>query len=350
VILSNKPDIAIITPEELKVFERVWIEDKTQQAMNYGQIADFVKEQIEQGKSTLVILNTKKDANIVYEQCKPIKCKKAFLTTDLCPAHRLNILDQLKMNLTSENKQTTLCVSTQLIEAGVDISFDCVIRAEAGLDSIIQAAGRCNRNAENPKPQSVYVIDIQDEKLERLPEIKDGKDKTAQVFHENKGKNLLSDEAIKKFYEYYFFEQRSKMDYNTKDGKTTIYNLLNDNTIGAVAYRNRNNKSYDGLPCAFQTAADEFSVIEGGQTGIVVPYGDALELVGDFQRCYDPKRKMRILKQLQKYTVSVYSHTLTTLEKAVTIVDDTFYLLNSDYYDSKEKGLLLEADLQFLNY
>lgn len=174
VLLSDKPDIVSITQDELKVFERVHIEDKTQPKMDHEQIAGLVKAQIEQEKSTLVILNTKGDARKVYEECRSIECEKAFLTTDLCPAHRLNVIGRLRKNLAPETKRLTLCVSTQLIEAGVDVSFDCVIRAQAGMDSIIQAAGRCNRNKEKPTPQSVFVIDVQNETLSRLPEIKDG--------------------------------------------------------------------------------------------------------------------------------------------------------------------------------
>ncbi|MFH2058776.1 MAG: CRISPR-associated helicase Cas3' [Pseudomonadota bacterium] len=347
VLLSEKPDIVSITSKELDIFERVQIEDKTGVAMDHEQIAALTNTQIKQGKSTLVILNTKSDARKVYEQCKPIKCDKVFLTTDLCPAHRLNILERLRKNLDSKTKRLTLCVSTQLIEAGVDVSFACVIRAKAGMESIIQAAGRCNRNKENPIPQSVFVVDVQNEMLSRLPEIKIGKDITARVFSEKQSNNLLSVEVIGQFYDYYFYAQKDKMDYSIKGGKTTIYSLLNDNPLGTVAYRNRNITAYNGLPCAFQTAAKEFSVIDGGQIGVVVPYGDAMQLVGEFQRSKDPKKKMRILNRLQKFTVSVYSHSLDRLGQAISPVDDTFLLLSPDYYDSKEQGLLFEKKFSF---
>ena len=349
VLLSDQPDIFSITPEELKVFERVHIDDETRSEMDHEQIAALIRTQIEQGKSTLVILNTKGDARKVYEQCRSIKCEKAFLTTDLCPAHRLKVLERLRKNLGHEDKRLTLCVSTQLIEAGVDISFECVIRAEAALDSIIQAAGRCNRNKENPVPQSVIVINIKNERLLGLPEIKDGKEITARVFRENHDKNLLSDEVINAFYTNYFYQQKNKMDFNTKNGKTTIYSLLNDNKLDKVAYANRHNKEYTGLPAAFQMAADEFSVIDGGQIGIVVPYEDAMKLVNQFKKANNPKDKMSILKQLQRYTVSVYLNSSDVLKEVVCIVDDTFYLLHPDYYDTLEQGLKCEAMFSFLN-
>ena len=349
VLLSGKADIVKIPSDKLRFFERVRIVDKTQSAMNHGQIAALAKEQIEQRKSTLVILNTKGDARKVYEECRSITCEKAFLTTDLCPAHRMNVLDRLRNNLDPKIKRLTLCVSTQLIEAGVDVSFDCVIRAQAGLDSIIQAAGRCNRNKENQTLQSVFVVDVQDENLSWLPEIKDGKDVSARVFREEEGVSLLDDKVIARFYEYYFYAQKNKMDFSVKDGVTTIYNLLEKNSLGAVAYRNRNNKDYTGLPCAIQTAANEFSVIDGAQTGVVVPYGDALKFVDEFQRNYVPKEKIRILKQLQRYSVSVYSNSLDNIKQAASLIDDTFYLLSPDYYDANELGLRREAMFSLLN-
>ncbi len=350
VLLSDKPDIVSITSDELKIFERVHIEDKTQSAMNYTQIAALVKEQIELRKSTLVILNTKNDAHNVYEHCKAFECEKAFLTTDLCPAHRLYILDRLQKNLALETKRVTLCVSTQLIEAGVDISFDCVIRAAAGMDSIIQAAGRCNRNKENQMPQPVLVVNVLNEKLSWLPEIKDGKEVTERVFREKHGANLLSDDVITQFYDYYFYNQKNRMDYSIDlKGKLTIYNLLNNNKRGIKGYENRNKIPYIGLPSAFRTAADNFSVIDGVQVGIVVPYGNALELVNEFLACYNPKEKMRILKQLQKYTISIYENSLDEIRQAISIVDDTFYLLSPDYYDVEEQGLKREAMFSLLN-
>jgi hypothetical protein len=80
-----------------------------------------------------------------------------------------------------------------------------------------------------------------------------------------------------------------------------------------------------------------------------VPYGEALKLVDEFQRSYEPKEKMRILKQLQKYTVSVYSNSLNEIKQGASLVDDTFYLLSPDYYDAEEQGLKREAMFSLLN-
>ncbi|NLB56607.1 MAG: hypothetical protein GX811_12760 [Lentisphaerae bacterium] len=220
------------------------------------------------------------------------------------------------------------------------------------MDSIIQAAGRCNRNRENATPQSVFVVDVQDEKLTYLPEIQDGKAITARVFRENQNSNLLSENVIAQFYDYYFYAQKNKMDYSVLNERTTIYSLLNDNPLGTATYQSINNKIYTGLPCAFQTAAEAFSVIEGAQIGVVVPYGEALKLIDKFEKYSNPKDKVRILKQLQKYTVSVYADVLKKLEyaeRAVEKIDETFYLLSPNYYDAEEYGLRRKALFSLLN-
>lgn len=348
VLVSQNAELVNLSHDELEIFERVFVDDKTKVPMTYEQIADLAKTQLISGKSVLIILNTKTDAKEVYANCNTpeLQCEKAFLTTDICPDHRVKIFNRLRTAL--NKKRLTLCVSTQLIEAGVDITFDCVIRAEAGLDSIVQAGGRCNRNSEYSKPQPIFVVDVRDENLSRLPEIADGKTKTARVFREQKHKNLLGATSLDLFYQYYFFEQKNKMDYTTKDGRTTVYNLLNDNLLETQTYKDRHGAPYTGIPSAFRTAADYFSVIDGGQTGIVVPYDESPALVAEFQKSFSPTEKIQILKRLQKYTVNVYPHTLSQLIDmgALCTIEDTFYFLNSDWYDVNEQGLLVESRLQ----
>lgn len=72
----------------------------------------------------------------------------------------------------------------------MDISFNCVIRLQAGMDSIVQAAGRCNRNGEN-KLESVYIVNLLGEKLHRLKEIETAKRATESLLQEVKIKNII---------------------------------------------------------------------------------------------------------------------------------------------------------------
>ena len=140
----------------------------------YAQTADFAMEKAEAAKSVLLIVNTKEAAKTIYALLKerlPKDVTIVHLSTQMCPSHRKSVLAALKKHLDKGDR--TVCVSTQLIEAGVDISFETVIRSLAGLDSIIQSAGRCNRNRETALGQ-VYVIRIADENISRIQAIKTG--------------------------------------------------------------------------------------------------------------------------------------------------------------------------------
>ncbi|HBN85210.1 MAG TPA: CRISPR-associated helicase/endonuclease Cas3, partial [Clostridiales bacterium] len=117
----------------------------------------------------------------------------------MCPAHRLATIKTIK----EKKQQRVLCISTQLIEAGVDISFNCVIRAIAGLDSIAQAAGRCNRNGEDPYGKNVYIVNLAEENLSMLPDIKCGADITYRILAESPS-DLLSPAVIQRYYKEYF--------------------------------------------------------------------------------------------------------------------------------------------------
>lgn len=348
--LTANPSLVALSENKRNTFRRVHISNQSAVPYMFDDIAELAKHNILAGKSTLIILNTKTSANEVYKLCKgmDLGCPHVLLTTNLCPAHRKAKLGQITGRPKGDN---ILCVSTQLIEAGVDLSFDCVIRAAAGLDSIVQAAGRCNRNGEHAEPQTVYVVDAVEEKLERLPEIADGKEVTKRIGRELHGISLLHHDALELFYYYYFFNHQEKMSYPVEQGTRSLYSLLNDNPLATQAYKDQNNgQPYKGLPAAFQSAADHFSVIDNGQVGIVVPYGNAMEHIARFQTEYDPVKRPRLLQQLQQFSVNVFSQTLGYLleAKAIHPINDSFYLLSPDWYDD-EYGLMKEPKPKFLN-
>ncbi|NPV91075.1 MAG: CRISPR-associated helicase Cas3' [Firmicutes bacterium] len=115
---------------------------------------DELAEKLLNHKQVLYIVNTKKHARLLYQR---ISGDDSFhLSTRMCPAHRSSVLAEIKRRL----KEGAACrvVSTQLIEAGVDVDFPVVYRSMAGIDSVAQAAGRCNREGILPNGQ-VYVFD-----------------------------------------------------------------------------------------------------------------------------------------------------------------------------------------------
>ena len=102
----------------------------------------------------------------------------------MCPQHKLDTLKEIKRALKKREKKI-ICVSTQVVEAGVNFSFGCVIRSKAGLDNVIQAAGRCNRHKELGKMGAVYIVQMSDdaEHLEHLREIRDAQAALQKVLH-----------------------------------------------------------------------------------------------------------------------------------------------------------------------
>ena len=100
-----------------------------------------------------MVCNTKKEAAFLFESLQAENCRCFHLSAAMCVQHRRETLQALQSALDkpSADRQRVVCVSTQVIEAGVDISFQRVIRFSAGMDSVVQTAGRCNRHAEPPR-------------------------------------------------------------------------------------------------------------------------------------------------------------------------------------------------------
>ena len=101
----------------------------------------------------------------------------------MCPAHRKESLTRLGRLLSPDSGSAVLCISTQVIEAGVDVDFGSVIRFTAGLDSIAQAAGRCNRHGERATGR-VSVVNAAEDASEMIQDIRIGKQVAERVFYE----------------------------------------------------------------------------------------------------------------------------------------------------------------------
>lgn len=264
----------------------------------------------------------------------------------MCGEHRREQLALLKKLLKSRKK--VICISTQLIEAGVDISFACVVRAMAGLDSILQAAGRCNRNGEAPELQPVYTYPIQNERgIEKLRDIQIGKEITQKIIRENPDADYLDEHILNEFYQYYFYMRVGEMDYHTKDG-ATVYDMLSCNDNGRGNYKNRTGQAYSNcLAQAFDKVGKHFFVIPDLTRTVVVYHGESEKLLDAFKTA-DMGEKIKLLHLLQDYTVGLFDYEFGNLEKAraISLFDEEFgiYVLNREYY-SQEYGVNKNAEM-----
>ena len=307
---------------------------------SYTELAAFVMDK--HRRSTLIIVNTKAAAKFLYEELKQNGEPVLHLSTSMCGIHRDKVIEELRRRL--RDNEPVLCVSTQLIEAGVDISLECVIRDVAGLDSIYQAAGRCNRHGEFGETKNVYVINIAGENLSKLPDIKIGAEITMRLFAEGSAEDLDA------YYQYYFYARKDIMDYPIKGGGS-IYDLLASNAQGRGAYKNRKDK-FDTKPpallAAIRSAAEAFYIIERGGKDVIVPYGEALELVEQYTKSYKDGEKRELLRKLGRFSVTLYPYQIEYLDKkGVLCPQEGLVVLEKGFYDS-ERGVDLEGQKDFL--
>jgi CRISPR-associated endonuclease/helicase Cas3 len=201
-------------------------------------------------EQVLCIVNNRRHARALYNSIADLAGVR-HLTTLMYAKHRRSVLREIRQQL-KEGRPSRL-VSTSLIEAGVDIDYPTVLRAEAGLDSIAQAAGRCNREGKHPTEDShVLVFATANDDWAPPHELK----QYAQVFRgilQQHGNDLLAPEAIKAYFTHLYWQKgESELDV------AGVIDLL------------RKRSTYKSLP--FETLAGAFRFIESTTKPIIVPF------------------------------------------------------------------------------
>ena len=326
---------------------------------NVEEAGAFLLEQFQTTPSCLFIVNTKKWAQELYQYCQRqnVPPEALFhLSTHQCAAHRKAIFDTIKARL--KNKQPVICISTQLIEAGVDISMACVIRALGGLDSIAQAAGRCNRHGEKDGKGQGWVLNLQEQDFTRiLPDIQAGKTHAERVFRDFAGQDILQPEAMKRYFEYYFYQRSDEMLYSVKNSATgSLLDWLSDNKNNPGSNININNRRTGKIQLlmqSFKSAGRAFQAIDAPTHAVIVPYGEGAELIAKLCGEWDPKEMYDAKKKAQRYSVNVFPNVWGKLQKEnalyETIEGSGIYYLNERYYND-EFGLSLDETSEMIFY
>ncbi|WKZ38399.1 MAG: CRISPR-associated helicase Cas3' [Anaerolineales bacterium] len=346
--LTIKPEQRIIQSEE-KLFERlkrVEVFDKRKVGgWSAEEVAELAEGQLQEKGSVLVVVNTKKSARALYQAIanRKIPCIHLYhLSTNMCPAHRLKMLNKIKGKLKSKTAKPVICVSTQLIEAGVDIDFGAVIRYLAGMDSIAQSAGRCNRHGVREGLGNVWIVNPQGENIDRLKDIVIGADNAQRVLDDFKGNpNLIGLEAMAAYFKYYYYVRKDEMRYKVgvkEIGRDDdLFNLLSLNTLSVGAYQGTHKTAPElAFPQSFQSAAKAFRVIDSPTRGVVVPYQEGDEIIKDLCRAPELEKEYKLLKRAQRYSVNLFQRDFDNLYKAGAIYEvqkgaGVFYL-DKQYY------------------
>jgi CRISPR-associated endonuclease/helicase Cas3 len=367
--LTIPPENHIVQNEQ-KLFEglrRVEVMDQRKPGgWTWSEIADLAERALREKGSVLAVMNTRASAQALYREVKArISAYVYHLSTNMCPAHRLNVLRRVRARL--KYKRPVICVSTQLIEAGVDIDFGAVIRALAGLDSVGQSAGRCNRHGLRDEPGSVWVINPQEEDLGRLPDIKVGREKAQTVLDEFKedparfGGDPIGLQAMADFYRYYFTVRERELDYLVGNDSPVgrdddLYNLLSTNTL-ALDEHGRTNLGEAPpdmlLRQSFKAAANSFRVIDTATQGVVVHYQGGQNIIADLCSAPDLEIQYKLLRRAQRYSVNLFKHQFDELSKIGAIqevqpgvglyyLDEQYYSQEFGWSDEPVKGLTVQ--------
>lgn len=286
---------------------------------------ETIAENASRCKNALIVVNTKKTAAELYNL---VQGEKYHLSANMTPAHRSRVIEVVRNKL--ENGEHITVVSTSLVEAGVDLDFNTVFRQLSGLDSILQAGGRCNREGKDDKGY-VYVFDI-DETYRKGSDLSMRINKTKGLLE--KYQDITSYDCIKEYYDGIFDFNQSRIAENS------------------IAKYNEQSNSFDRqglmLPYSipFRSYAMQFEYISADTISIVIddPNDQTCHEIVETLRNGD----MSVRRALQKYSVSVYMNVFKDLYSQGVLNDHgtgIFILENQSYYNN-ETGLTTEAAMQ----
>lgn len=345
--LAQPAKLTEIPREAVEAFKRVEIKACLKNGGYSGEeLGSFVWDRASETDSLLVIMNTKQSALTVYREVlrRPdVGFRVYYLSTRLYAAHRKETIEEIRECLAAGEK--IIVISTQLIEAGIDFDFNCVIRALAGMDSVVQAAGRCNREGRREKGMT-YIVNPDDnlENLTHLKDIREGArqtdrllcefEKTPEVFD----CDLLSDKGIHMYFQNYFWMRQKEMLYPISGvSEYTLFDLLSDNCSLVTSAVKHNKYKPKALNQSFRTASEYFQVIEEGGDPVFVRRNRGKEIWEEVQRARDYGNVKELLKEAQQYVVNVMPHELRKLGEGRGVIqwDDRMemYVLNEMYYD-----------------
>jgi CRISPR-associated endonuclease/helicase Cas3 len=292
------------------------------------QTDEQVVERLSDEPAVLCVVNTRPHAAALYDALVAKAGKEGcyHLSTFMCAQHRRERLAEIRGRL-KEGRSCRL-ISTQLIEAGVDVDFPVVYRAPAGFDSIAQAAGRCNREGRLEKDGlptlgRVYVFDT--EKQPPIGLLRDAAQCGRELFERHP--DPLIPAAVEDYFRLLYWQKKTAWD------KHDVMGALADDLTRAE------------LILQFREAAKRYQIIRDEQVSILVPYDAEARRIRDELR-KNAEVNFQLMRDAQRYIVGVHEHLLCKLESNGVVVEHPsaglWLLVNEGAY-SAEKGLTPDA-------
>ena len=236
----------------------------------------------------------------------------------MCPAHISETLEKLKNALKDDTNEVIRVVSTQLIEAGVDIDFPIVYRQEAGLDSVLQAAGRCNREGKNGL-STTYVFSLSKE--HNLPK---GEMQAANNARLSLGTGIdwFAPDVMTSYFKQLYYRKEC---FDVKNMKHYLYNPKE---------------------ICFATAAKEFQMIEDNGINVVVCWRNSFELM---QQLLEKGPSYILIKKLSKYMVNINKTDFKSLLDMGVVSEKKEGLFVVDYKQQYDEHIGLRIDNNWAN-
>ena len=290
---------------------------------NTGKLnTDLLSQKLSEHEQVLCIVNSRKSAQEIYNKLP--KEDSFHLSTLMFPAHRRAVLDKIRKRLISGIPCRV--VSTSLIEAGVDIDFPAVYREMAGLDSILQAAGRCNREGKRSLFESIVTIFEGVSTVPPMLKVNIGAAKEVLTNNEE----IYSPNTVNNYFKSYRSLAGTRLD-----------------SMGVIeAFEN----GINGCILPFRTVAEKFHLIGDTTKTVYIPIGEGEELI---KKIRSGMVTRDVFRKLNQYGVSIYENQYSILESKGALLpldEDDSFLCDTQLYDPA-LGLVIneeEADGLFI--
>ncbi|MGN1309752.1 MAG: helicase-related protein, partial [Akkermansia sp.] len=278
--------------------------------------------------SALFIVNLTRQAQDLYRLLENQGASNVFhLSARMCPAHRTAVLDEVRERLSAG--LPTILVSTRVVEAGVDVSFPIVYRDACGLDSLAQAAGRCNRHGELPMG-AVYSFKSTEYSLpDSFVTLRDAVAAWENTLPNLGDKDWFSIEAVESYFRHFYWQR------GAATGHWDAKDILSK--IG--------NQPRELEPIPFRKIASLFRLIDAETHSVMVPYGPEADKLAEHLRELNRAAQMpsrEIFRKIQQFTVSVYDTEAKDLPCEILHEKAGVYLMNDTARYDTCMGLLRE--------
>ena len=283
---------------------------------NTGSTYDEIADRLSRHDKVLCIVNTRNDAREIFKRL-PKEGMTIHLSRMMCPRHVTKAIQEIKQALSDNSETVIRVVATQLIEAGVDIDFPVVYRQEAGLDSILQAAGRCNREGKLDMA-TAYVFSLSVEhKL--YGSIIDANNARLNMVNVN---DWFAPETMTEYFRQLYCRKET---FDKNDIKTLLYKPAE---------------------MCFAEAAKKFRLIEETGKTVYVNMDDSLELI---ERLKSDGITYSLMKELSQYSVNIHERDfqkLNSYEAIEEVIEGIYVVKDRAQYD---ENIGLRLDNHWMN-